>query len=47
MVLSYNNKIQIFPNSIIAGMFAFAKRDFFELDAAEAEAAKKAPQVKF
>jgi LemA protein len=47
MVLSYNNKIQIFPNSMIAGMFAFARRGFFELDAAEAAAAKKTPQVKF
>ncbi|MDR1649911.1 MAG: LemA family protein, partial [Synergistaceae bacterium] len=47
MVLSYNNKTQIFPNSVIAGMFAFTKRDFFELDAAEAEAARKTPQVKF
>jgi LemA protein len=47
MVLSYNNKILMFPGSIIAGMFSFAKRGFFELDEAEAEAAKKAPQVKF
>jgi LemA protein len=47
MVLSYNNKIQMFPGSIIAAKFAFAKRGFFELDSAEAEAAKKAPQVKF
>jgi LemA protein len=47
MVLSYNKKIQIFPNSIVAARFAFVRRDFFELDAAEAEAAKKAPQIKF
>ena len=47
MVLSYNNKTQMFPGSVIASVFAFARRDFFELDAAEAEAAKKAPQVKF
>jgi LemA protein len=47
MVLSYNNKTQMFPGSIIAGAFAFTKREFFELDSAEAEAAKKAPQVKF
>jgi LemA protein len=47
MVLSYNNKTQTFPGSVIASMFAFTRRDFFELDAAEAEAAKKAPQVKF
>lgn len=47
VVLSYNNKILMFPGSIIAGMFSFTKRDFFELDATEAAAAKKAPQVKF
>ncbi|MDR1021208.1 MAG: LemA family protein [Synergistaceae bacterium] len=47
MVLSYNNKILMFPGSIIAGMFSFTKRDFFELDEAEAAAARKAPQVKF
>jgi LemA protein len=47
MVLSYNNKIQMFPNSVIAGMFAFIRRDFFELDAAEAEAARRTPQIKF
>jgi LemA protein len=47
MVLSYNNKILMFPSSIIAGMFSFTKRDFFELDEAEAADARKAPQVKF
>jgi LemA protein len=35
-VLDYNNGIQTFPNNIFAGMFGFAKRDFFE---AEPEAA--------
>jgi LemA protein len=35
-VLEYNNGIQTFPNSIFAGMFGFAKREFFE---AEPEAA--------
>jgi LemA protein len=35
-VLEYNNGIQTFPNSVFAGMFGFAKRDFFE---AEREAA--------
>jgi LemA protein len=47
MVLSYNNKILMFPGSIIAGMFSFTKRGFFELDEAEAAVARKAPQVKF
>jgi LemA protein len=35
-VLDYNNAIQVFPNSLLAGMFGFTKRDFFE---AEPEAA--------
>ena len=35
-VLEYNNAIQVFPNVLLAGMFGFTKRDFFE---AEPEAA--------
>ncbi|MDP3957756.1 MAG: LemA family protein [bacterium] len=30
-VLDLNNKIDMFPSNIIAGMFAFAKREFFEV----------------
>jgi LemA protein len=40
-VLDYNNGIQTFPNNVFAGMFGFAKRDFFE---AEPEATE-VPQV--
>jgi LemA protein len=29
-VLSYNNKLQTFPRNIIAGMFNFEKREYFE-----------------
>ncbi len=43
-VLFYNNKIQMFPSNIIAGMFSFAKRDFFEV---ESEAERRAPKVSF
>ena len=32
-VLFFNNKTQMFPSNIIAGMFNFTKRDFFELEA--------------
>ncbi|MBP5993445.1 MAG: LemA family protein, partial [Candidatus Moranbacteria bacterium] len=39
-------KIETFPSNIIAGMFAFAKREFFELDESEA-AAKQPVEVKF
>jgi LemA protein len=35
-VLEYNNAIQVFPNVLLAGLFGFTKRDFFE---AEPEAA--------
>jgi len=46
-VLALNNKIEMFPSNIIASMFQFAKQEFFELDDDEAQAAKKAVQVKF
>ncbi|MCP4639048.1 MAG: LemA family protein [bacterium] len=39
-----NNKVQMFPTNIIAGMFGFQDREFFEL---EDEAARKAPKVQF
>ena len=42
-VLSYNNKVEMFPSNIIAGMFKFEKSSFFE--ALEAE--KAVPKVKF
>jgi LemA protein len=35
-VLDYNNAIQTFPNNVLAGMFGFTRREFFE---AEPEAA--------
>jgi LemA protein len=35
-VLDFNNSIQVFPNNLLAGMFGFTKREFFE---AEIEAA--------
>ena len=35
-VLDYNNAIQVFPNNLLAGLFGFLKREFFE---AEPEAA--------
>ena len=47
VVLTLNTKIEMFPSSIIAKLFHFEKAQFFEMDAAEAKAAKKAPEVKF
>ncbi|MCK5473407.1 MAG: LemA family protein, partial [Planctomycetes bacterium] len=43
-VLFFNNKIQMFPSSIIAGMFNFGKRDFFEIENA---AEREVPKVNF
>ncbi len=34
IVLRFNNLIQVFPNVLVAGMFGFQKRDFFEIDEA-------------
>lgn len=39
----YNTTIRRFPKNIIAGMFGFEKRPYFEA----AEGAEKAPEVKF
>ncbi len=43
-VLFFNNKIQMFPSNIVANMFNFGKRDFFELEAA---AEREVPKVSF
>lgn len=43
-VLGFNNKVQMFPSNIIAGMFNFTKKDFFEVENA---AERAVPQVKF
>ena len=43
-VLFYNNKIQMFPTNIVAGMFKFTKRDFFEI---ENVAEREVPKVNF
>lgn len=42
-VLSYMNKIQMFPSNIIASMFGFKEMKFFEV----AEEEKSAPKVSF
>ena len=43
-VLKFNNKIQMFPSNVVAGMFSFKDAEFFEI---EAPAEREAPQVKF
>lgn len=42
-VLEMNNKVQQFPSNIIAGMFGFVAKEFFEATAGE----KEVPKVKF
>lgn len=39
-VLLYNNKIQMFPSSIVAGIFGFKEEKFFEATATERENVK-------
>ena len=43
-VMQYNNQIEMFPSNIIAGMFNFAKSEFFEL---KDEAERDVPKVSF
>jgi LemA protein len=43
-VLHYNNKIQMAPSNIIAGMFGFKLAEFFEV---KAEEEREAPKVSF
>ena len=43
-VLFYNNKTEMFPSNIIAGMFNFKPEEFFEL---EDKTEKEVPKVKF
>jgi LemA protein len=43
-VLFYNNKIQMFPSNIIAGMFKFTEEEFFEV---ENETERAVPKVSF
>jgi LemA protein len=47
VVSNYNSMLQRFPSNVVGGMFGFKQVEFFKLDAAEAEAVRKAPQVKF
>jgi LemA protein len=43
-VLFYNNKIEMFPSNIIAGMFNFKPEEFFRIGE---EAEREVPQVEF
>ena len=43
VVMEYNNAVQMFPTSIIAGIFGFKQEAYFQIDEDE----KQTPQVKF
>ncbi len=43
-VMKFNNRIQMFPTNIVAGVFNFKQAEFFEL---KDEAAREAPKVQF
>ena len=43
-VMNFNNKIEMFPSNIVAGMFGFEQAEFFEV---EDEAVREAPKVSF
>jgi LemA protein len=43
-VLFFNNKIQMFPSNIVAGMFSFKSEEFFEI---EDQTEKAVPKVSF
>lgn len=43
-VLFFNNKIQMFPSNLVAGMFTFKAGEFFEIENPEE---KKVPKVDF
>ncbi len=45
-VLAYNTKVELFPSNIVASMFNFDKREFFEL-AEDEQAAREAVKVQF
>lgn len=46
-VRDLNTKIQTFPANVVAGMFSFKDREFFDVDETEREAANKPVDVKF
>ncbi|MGH9373852.1 MAG: LemA family protein [Vicinamibacterales bacterium] len=43
VVRDLNTKVQQFPSNVVAGMFGFKEREFFEI----ADAEREAPKVKF
>jgi len=46
-VMSYNNRREVFPSSVVAGMFQFAPAALLEIPAAEQAQVRAAPKVQF
>ena len=46
-VTGLNTKVQTFPVNIVASIFKFVNRDFFDVDETEREVANKPTEVKF
>ena len=45
IVRDYNAKLESFPDLFVARKFNFTSREYFKLDASEAEAVKKMPKI--
>ncbi|HWI24090.1 MAG TPA: LemA family protein [Lysobacter sp.] len=45
--MGYNNRREVFPNSILAGMFNFAPAALLEIPAEQQAAVRAAPKVQF
>ena len=46
-VMAYNNRREVFPSSVVAGMFQFAPAALLEIPAAEQAQVRAAPKVQF
>jgi len=46
-VMAYNNKREVFPSSVVAGMFQFAPAALLEIPEAERAQVRTAPKVQF
>ena len=47
MVMAYNNKREVFPNSVFAGMFGFQSATLLEIPADKQAQVREAPKVQF
>ena len=46
-VMAYNNRREVFPSSVVAGMFQFAPATLLEIPAADQAQVRAAPKVQF